>query len=144
MTVPRRHILAAGAGLGAVALSGCSGSTNQSGSTHDPSAPSETGSGSSDEALVALDDIEVGEAVSATSQEDEDLIVTRTSTSDVACFSAICTHKGCTVKPAGDELHCPCHGSRYSAATGKVLRGPAPKPLPKVAVRVKSGEVVLR
>lgn len=144
MAVTRRHVLAAGAGLGAATLAGCSGSDARSGSKPDTSTPSGAGSGSSGDGLVALDDVAVGTAVSATSPKDKPLIVTRTSKSDVVCFSAICTHKGCTVEPAGKELHCPCHGSRYSATTGKVLGGPAPKPLPKIPVQVDSGEVVLR
>jgi Rieske Fe-S protein len=49
---------------------------------------------------------------------------------------------GCTVLPAGKQLHCPCHGSIYSASTGAVLRGPAPRPLPRVPVRVDNGNVV--
>jgi Rieske Fe-S protein len=46
------------------------------------------------------------------------------------------------VAPAGKELQCPCHGSVYSATTGKVLGGPAPRPLPRIGVAVKNGEVV--
>ena len=51
-------------------------------------------------------------------------------------FSAICTHAGCTVgfAQASLEFQCPCHGSRYSALTGQVLQGPAPLPLPQIAV----------
>jgi len=39
-----------------------------------------------------------------------------------------CSHRGCTVRPAGEILECPCHGSRYSRH-GDVLRGPAPHSL---------------
>jgi cytochrome b6-f complex iron-sulfur subunit len=49
---------------------------------------------------------------------------------------------GCTVTPNGKELDCPCHGSKFSATTGKVINGPAEKPLPTVDVHVKSGKVV--
>jgi Rieske Fe-S protein len=57
-------------------------------------------------------------------------------------FSAICTHLGCTVAPAGNQYHCPCHGSVYDAFTGSVISGPAPRPLAKIAVAVESGQVV--
>jgi cytochrome b6-f complex iron-sulfur subunit len=42
-------------------------------------------------------------------------------------FSALvmkCTHKGCEVRPAGDLLICPCHGSEFTNK-GKVLSPPA-------------------
>jgi cytochrome b6-f complex iron-sulfur subunit len=44
--------------------------------------------------------------------------------------SAVCTHLGCTVQwfNSDHEFHCPCHGSIF-ASNGKVLHGPAPRPL---------------
>lgn len=42
--------------------------------------------------------------------------------------SAICTHLGCTVKKAGAGFNCPCHGSKFDQ-DGRVLSGPAPRPL---------------
>ncbi len=52
----------------------------------------------------------------------------------VYAVSTICTHLGCIVKPVtGSGFDCPCHGSKFSA-DGSVLRGPAPKALPRLAV----------
>jgi Rieske Fe-S protein len=60
----------------------------------------------------------------------------------VVAFSAICTHQGCKVAPAGTTLNCPCHGSKYDAMTGKVLNGPAKADLAPVAVKVSGQDVV--
>ncbi|WP_344446515.1 Rieske (2Fe-2S) protein [Kitasatospora nipponensis] len=55
-------------------------------------------------------------------------------------LSSICTHAGCTVDPPKNgQLSCPCHGSKFDAATGAVLTGPAVKPLPKYTV-TKDGD----
>lgn len=51
--------------------------------------------------------------------------------------SNVCTHLGCAYKPYGPpneqyptvHANCPCHGS-YFARDGRVLGGPAPRPVP--------------
>ena len=137
----RRAVLGLGAaGSGAVLLAACGsgGSSDDSGSNAGGNDDPGGGSGGS---LAKLSDIPVGEAVSA-KDGGKPIVVAQPTKGTAAAFSAICTHMGCTVKPAGKELHCPCHGSRYDASTGKVLGGPAPKPLPKVPVHLKGDEVV--
>lgn len=51
----------------------------------------------------------------------------------VHAVSATCTHMGCVVawNEAESSWDCPCHGSRF-AADGRVLHGPATKPLEPV------------
>jgi len=63
-------------------------------------------------------------------------------------FDSICTHLGCQVHfdevaAAGWESNpqqnfCPCHGGVFDPRTGKVLAGPAPRPLPKIKLEVDS------
>jgi Rieske Fe-S protein len=89
--------------------------------------------------LVAVNDVPVGGGVVL---DDRKLVITRPTADDVRAFSAVCTHQGCTVADVADGIiACPCHGSRFDAATGAVRRGPATRPLPPVAVVVRSGEV---
>lgn len=57
----------------------------------------------------------------------------------VYAVSTVCTHLGCIVKPNAEGFHCPCHGSRF-ARDGSVLKGPAPKPLPWVAIEKAGGD----
>ncbi|MFE7527505.1 ubiquinol-cytochrome c reductase iron-sulfur subunit [Kitasatospora sp. NPDC057542] len=59
-------------------------------------------------------------------------------------FSAVCTHTGCAVDaPKDGRLYCPCHGSRFDAATGAVINGPAVKPLPRYAVSKNGDQLTL-
>lgn len=53
----------------------------------------------------------------------------------VHALSIVCTHLGCIVQPTSDGFECPCHGSRFRR-DGSVVKGPAPQPLPWLAVRV--------
>jgi Rieske Fe-S protein len=60
------------------------------------------------------------------------------------CFTAKCTHQGCTVASvSGGKIHCPCHGSQFSALTGAVVHGPAKKPLTKKKIKVAKGKIRL-
>ncbi len=60
----------------------------------------------------------------------------------VWAVSTICTHLGCIVKREGEGFACPCHGSLFQL-DGTVLRGPAPKSLPWLAVSSVGGGVYL-
>ena len=53
--------------------------------------------------------------------------------SGVAALSLVCTHLGCIVDETEQGFSCPCHGSKFDKE-GKVLGGPAPRPLPWLAV----------
>ncbi len=51
----------------------------------------------------------------------------------VAAMSLVCTHLGCIVSETQDGFLCPCHGSQFTHE-GQVSGGPAPRPLPWLAV----------
>ncbi len=59
-------------------------------------------------------------------------------------INPICTHLGCTVKWKLEEncFVCPCHGSEYDAQ-GRVIHGPAKRPLGLITVVVKQNQVRL-
>ncbi len=66
------------------------------------------------------------------------IVLTKGTDGTVHGFSAVCTHQACTVNQiSGGVISCPCHGSKYDVNTGAVVGGPAPAPLPKVAVMVR-------
>lgn len=73
-------------------------------------------------------------------------IVVKTEVS-LKVFSNKCTHAGCRInQEIGGQLVCPCHGSRYDAATGKVLQGPAGLPLSLIPFNMdsKTGEITIK
>lgn len=65
---------------------------------------------------------------SVTFLEDERVFIIRKGNA-FRCLSAVCTHLGCTVNRIKTGYHCPCHGSLFNNQ-GKVIGGPAPRPLP--------------
>lgn len=120
-------------GVGAVALTACStGGGNAAGSG--PQFAKDT-------PVASLSDIPVGGTLSAT-VDGKPLLLAQPTEGKVVCFSAICTHQGCTVDAAAKDFECPCHGSTYAAATGAVTNGPAEHPLAKVKVTVSGNSVV--
>jgi len=51
----------------------------------------------------------------------------------VSVYSSRCTHLGCTInRLENDKLVCPCHGSKFNL-DGTPIKGPAIKPLEKLA-----------
>jgi len=58
----------------------------------------------------------------------------------VYALSLVCTHLGCTVTVSAQELACPCHGSRFDRQ-GRVLSGPADRPLPRLTVAEQDGMI---
>tara|TARA_B100000315_G_scaffold8245_1_gene8163 strand:+ start:15754 stop:16248 length:495 start_codon:yes stop_codon:yes gene_type:complete len=66
---------------------------------------------------------------SITFNESERMFIFRDSTG-FKVISAVCTHLRCTVNWSdnNNRFECPCHGSVFNVE-GKVISGPAPKPL---------------
>lgn len=70
------------------------------------------------------------------------LWVIKHSDNAVTAFSPTCPHLGCQFNwnDASGRFECPCHDSVYSP-DGKVLGGPAPRPLDTFATRIDQGSL---
>jgi menaquinol-cytochrome c reductase iron-sulfur subunit len=61
---------------------------------------------------------------------------------EMTVFSPICPHLGCGYHWDGGEqkFKCPCHGSVYDVS-GRVLAGPAPRPLDALPSKIDHGRL---
>jgi Rieske Fe-S protein len=88
--------------------------------------------------LRIADRLDPGAAVAfAYPGEDDRAIAIRLEDGRLVAYSSICTHLACAVLWRAEEgrLECPCHDGVFSPATGAVLAGPPPRPLPRVRLR---------
>lgn len=146
---------------GASVISACGGGSGSSGSASSTAASSSASSSespSSDASSSSASDTATQEASggeqtiarasevapgSATKFKDSGnpAILVHLDSGEFAAYSAVCTHQQCTVAYRGGQLACPCHGSIFDAANGEVVNPPAQRPLTKIPVEVRGGEV---
>jgi menaquinol-cytochrome c reductase iron-sulfur subunit len=69
----------------------------------------------------------------------------RRATNEVTVYSPICTHLGCGFRWDWSvrRFKCPCHGSEFDP-DGKVVAGPAPRPLDRLPVKVENGHLLVQ
>jgi ubiquinol-cytochrome c reductase iron-sulfur subunit len=106
------------------------------------------------ETVFPQDGIELPDAAAILIRADPGLLRVTGEGSDIApdgylAFSKICTHAGCPVAlylHASHELYCPCHQSRFDVLhAARNVSGPAPRPLPQLALEVDAaGYLVAR
>ena len=141
---PSRRTVVSGVLAGGVALPLLSACGNSGGSEDDVTgAPAAGGSGGSggSQALASTKDIPVG---GGKVFDDAKVVVTQPTKGEFKAFTAVCTHQGCLVTTVSDgEIHCPCHGSAFSATDGSVKVGPATRALAEESITVKGGEISL-
>ncbi|MDP9240389.1 MAG: Rieske (2Fe-2S) protein [Actinomycetota bacterium] len=136
MTASRRAVLAGACGVGVAAvLGGCSTYDSSKGADKTPAKqPAGT-------ALAKTAEVPVGGGKVFAKQA---VVVTQPTTGQFKCFTAICTHQGCTVDQVKDgTIDCPCHGSKYHIADGTVANGPAVKGLASKNITVTGDQITL-
>ena len=107
--------------------------------------PTKTASGTEGGRVLAgtLDTLPVGSgAVVAVGAKPAVVVNT---TAGVKAYSAICTHLGCIVAwdaPA-NLIICPCHDGRFNPATGAVVSGPPPAPLPPLTTAIEGNDIYI-
>ena len=130
--------------IGAGVLTACSSDDASGGAASPGDAGSDGGSGGAGSAAagVPASEVPVGEA-RVVDLAGQRLVVAQPEAGRFVAFSARCTHQGVEVEPAGGlKLRCPGHGSRFDAATGEVLNGPATSPLADVKVALRGDTLV--
>ena len=70
--------------------------------------------------------------------------VVKSPNNQITAFGPQCTHLGCAYHwdEAKNEFVCPCHNSMFSIE-GKVLGGPAPRPLDQYETKVQGATLLL-
>lgn len=135
MTSRRGVLIGAGAVGAGIVLAACGG--KESATSGSQSSGSETAAAAANSVKTA--DIPVGGGVVL---KEAKVVVTQPKAGEFKAFSAVCTHKQCTVSKVADgTIDCPCHGSEFSAVDGSVVKGPAEKPLAPKTVAV-SGDTL--
>lgn len=76
-----------------------------------------------------------------------DATTAQAATEGIVAYSGVCKHLGCIVSQwdsAKQEFVCVCHQGHYDPkASGKVVSGPPPAPIPQLPVKVEAGELVV-
>ena len=76
-------------------------------------------------------------------EENDTAILIRDREGNYHAYGQKCTHLTCPVyySQEDDRLECPCHEGGFDVRTGNVLYGPPPRPLDRVLIEQRGGEV---
>ena len=143
----RQALVSSGISLAATAIAGCAtygkapaAPSAEPAPTADPGTAAATdGAAVPVQAIARTADVPVGSGVIV-----DDVVITQPAQGKFNCFSAICTHAGCTVaEVVGASINCPCHGSSFNL-DGTVAKGPANRPLDAKRIAVEGDSIVLK
>jgi Rieske Fe-S protein len=94
--------------------------------------------------LASTGEVSIGTAQTfAYPTEHDPCILARTAERTFVAYSQKCTHLSCAVIPqvADGVIRCPCHEGIFDLATGRPLAGPPRRPLPRVMLDVRDGQI---
>lgn len=71
-------------------------------------------------------------------------LLIRTDAERYVAYSQKCTHLSCAVyfDATKRRIECPCHEGAFSAADGRPLQGPPPRPLPRIRLERRGDDIV--
>ena len=94
--------------------------------------------------IAALSDVPVGSVRTFTYPTEHDPCVLIRPAADVLlAYNQKCTHLSCAVIPKVDEgvIRCPCHEGVFDMASGRPIAGPPRRPLARILLEVRGGEI---
>jgi cytochrome b6-f complex iron-sulfur subunit len=73
------------------------------------------------------------------------VLLVRASAKNLVAVNPTCTHRGCTVAWVAQQnkFYCPCHSAEY-APDGKVIKGPATRPLKTYAAKIENDSILVK
>lgn len=76
--------------------------------------------------------------------DGEKILLIRQNSTEILAYSAICTHKNCTVGYRKDkqDIFCDCHESSFNL-DGNPVNGPARDPLPRYKTKVENDKIII-
>lgn len=116
--------------LGGLAGAGLAGLLAACGQRAEPAQPGRV--------LATTDEVPVGGGTMAGG-----LVIVQPTEGAFRAFDATCPHRGARVEaPSGGVIVCPSHNSRFNAADGSLIDGPADDSLTEVSIRVDGNGIV--
>ena len=94
--------------------------------------------------VASTDDLSPGDLMLV--ELDGDRVLLANFGGQIYALSDLCTHAECPLSEGeldGEELVCPCHGSRFNVKTGEVLSLPANEPLATYNVSIDGSDVLI-
>jgi Rieske Fe-S protein len=98
-----------------------------------------------EQTVAGAADLAIGEArVFEYPTPSDSCLLIRLGRDEFVAYSQKCTHLSCAVyyEASSERIVCPCHHGYFSARTGEVLQGPPPRPLVRIRLARRDGELV--